>query len=141
MSVMLMIIIFLLAFLVVNLLMSNLGILPELARKYDSPTHNYKSVENSLVNELEFSRDEVVNIKDPEYRGWLKVAALDDGLLIAQRPVLNLFPRKALIPWPSIKHCENNSKSLKKRYMYTVSMDDKTITMISKKDLMLGLTD
>jgi hypothetical protein len=127
--------VFLFVFLIVNILTSRLGALPYLARNFGSSGKQIGSDEEIIVNELEFLNDEKENKKDPEYRGWLKVAAFDEGLFIGQRPVLNFFPINVIIPWQCLTYKGCNEKLIGTRYFYSVDMKGRSITIISKKKL------
>lgn len=140
MTVAAMVLIFLSCFLTINIVMSNLGLFPKIARAFN--VKGKKDVLNySRIKSLEFSRESTFKSETNEYRGWLKIAFLVEGLYIVQRPILNFFPRKFLIPWSEINYVLTSEGVFSKRYIYSVKVNNEVIFIISKSDIVKERND
>lgn len=128
------ILIFLVVFLIMNYLMSYLGLFPKLANAYKT-NREITTDEKSKISELELSRTDDFENSRLEYRGWLNVYLLKEGLYVEQRPVLNFFPRKMMIPWKNIKEYTKLNRFLRERFVYSVEYEGSYIYIFSKKEL------
>ena len=114
--------------------MSYFGILAILAKEYKTELPQPEQT-RSLVNDLRFVRIHDYSQKEPEYRAWLFVSSLDGGLYIKQRRVLNIFPRKMLIPWSYVTLSKVEKKLFGYRYFYEVHAANQLFYLISKHKL------
>lgn len=119
----------------VNIVQSNIGIFPKLARAFHTKIDFNEKVPMWSLEHCRF-----VNKSDYKYGNnfenhpWLIIKPLETGLFIKQSRILNLFPKKLLIPWGDITFIEKRG-ILKKQFVFQISFEKK-IYIISKLNLL-----
>jgi hypothetical protein len=135
-------ILFVLFYGLVNYIQSIIGYYPKLAREYKtdlsiSDSSLFKSRSMYLTNVADISRE-----KNSEYRTWLNIKSLEQGVLISQkRMLILLFPKSFLIPWEQISLIKEKTNLLKNQYLYKVECKKEPIYIITKFDLLKSATN
>jgi len=136
------VVLFIIFFVLINYVQSIIGFYPKLAKKYKtdlsvSDRSLFKLKDINLTNVPDFSCG-----KNNEYRPWLTINSLEQGLFVGQeRMLILLFPKKFIIPWDQISFIKEKVTLLKKQYIYKVICNEKPIYIITKFDVFNSATN
>ena len=126
-------------FALTNFLQSNLGLFPKIARTYKT---SIDGPEDSLfkTSSIYLSYNIAIQDSDSEYRPWLTIKAIEQGIFIAQKKsLILLFPKKCLIPWNKMTLVNEKQSALKKQYLYEVECGEKNIYLLAKEKFEEGV--
>jgi len=122
--------IFFIAFLFINYAMCKFGLFAKLSRKFKTS----ETVKNVALNERHTVSVCSVN-KTKEYRYWLIVQPMEEGVFIGQTYLLNFFPLKMLIPWEGLNFINKEKVLFTDIYTYQINIGDQIVHLSTKKAL------